>query len=194
MYGREVNPEPFFRALRANKVLRKLKLATFSFGRSRAQCVAEVTVEKTVLHDMQIQGFSDVLPFANMKEHNTGSVELVIEGFSIADVVPFAEAVHKNEKMEKLTLSWYGTVEGLEPFKDAVVFLKALASNKVLKIFTMKCMHEKAKHFYRILERTGTVDKVPLSASLDNPEVLTSMLKEGMKLSQLSLDLGECDL
>lgn len=143
---------------------------------------------------MQIQGFSDVLPFANMKEHNTGIAELVIEGFSITDVVLFAKAVRKNEKIEKLTSSWYGTVEGLEPFKDAVVFLKALASNEVLKIFAMKCMHEKAKHLYRILERTGTVDRVSLSTSLDNPEVLTSILKEGMKLSRLSLDPGECDL
>lgn len=193
VYGNEVNPEPFFGALRVNRVLCKLALNAFNLNLPHSQCLVEVMAENTTLHRLHIQGFFDPLPFGKMIEHNTGILELVLKSTPIRDIIPFADAVRRNKTMEKLTLSWRGAVEGAEPSKDAVVFLEALASNTTLKTFTMECMDEKAKQFYKALESTRTVDRVSFRVSLEHPETLKGILEESTKLSDLWLDLGGCD-
>lgn len=165
---RVYNPEPIFKMLEQNTVLKKLHLRSFSWLPSDAQPMVKAMSKNATLESLVIDDLfwsMDIDFFAELMESNTGLKELALPYVIIGCFTPFVRAIQKNSSLQKLTLG-VSKIDAAE----AELFFQAVACSHSLEHVNLGSIgRENVKDFCRIRKDTGTETRVEFKTRFENP-------------------------
>ncbi|CAN8010168.1 unnamed protein product, partial [Ixodes pacificus] len=180
--------DALFTAVGHNNSLEELHLEGFILYEDSEQLLGKVVAQHKGLRYLEVGIYSDYkewqiegVALAKLVGCNTGLRELVFVGSTVECLPAFAEAVRKNTTMEKLTLGLLGM-----DVPDYRVFLQALACNKSLQLVTFEEYFNTYFHdIILLMQETGTEGRLEISASIDDPQVFESSLKNSTSLTKI---------
>ncbi|CAN8027683.1 unnamed protein product [Ixodes persulcatus] len=180
--------DALFTAVGQSNSLEELQLEGFILYEDSEQLLAKVVAQHKGLRYLEVGIYSDYkewqiegVALAELVGCNTGLRELVFVGSTVECLPAFAEAVRKNTTMEKLTLGLLGM-----DVPNYRVFLQALACNKSLQLVTFQVYFNAYFHdIILLMQETGTEGRLEISASIRDPQVFESSLKNSTSLTKM---------